>query len=64
MSDAIAKFKEAIRRAKDGDTESIVRLRNVLRVFANKAEADDLIHAAEFLSDLRDGYAREAVERN
>jgi hypothetical protein len=64
MSDPIAKFKDAIRLAKQGDAESVVRLRNVLRVFANEADRGDVIEAAEFLSDLRDKYAREDVERN
>lgn len=64
MSDAIKRLKETIARAKQGDVESIVSLRNVLSTVAEDAPRDDLIRLAEALCEVRDESARAQLRMN
>jgi hypothetical protein len=64
MTGAIGQFRDAIERAKQGDPEATLRIRNVLRTVADGAKRDDLIRLAEALVTIRDDQARRAMAEN
>jgi hypothetical protein len=64
MGSPIVDFKEAIARAKAGDPEAVVSLRNVLRSVADGADRSDLVEVAEALVRVRNDIARRQTERN
>lgn len=53
MSDTIRRFNDIIERAKTGDPNAIVGVRNVLRTVADGAQQEDLIALAEALVAIR-----------
>jgi hypothetical protein len=64
MSDIIAALKDTIDRAKHGDPEAMVGLRNVLRSVADGADRADLVEIAEAIVCVRNNVARRQAERN
>jgi hypothetical protein len=64
MSDIIGALKETIERAKQGDPEATVGLRNVLRGVADEWQRGYIIMLAEALVSVRNEIVRQEAERN
>jgi hypothetical protein len=64
MSDAISELKQTIERAKQGDPEATVGLRNVLRTVADEWQRNYIVKLAEALVSVRNEIVRQETERN